>query len=202
MSRSKSATQGKSGQAFNFGYTNNDYVSIPHNAVHNVAGTFTVAAWVKEPNTNNHGAIFEKMNAGAPFNGLSLYVGQSGDCNSGGGIGKRIHLTLFEHYVTSYSCIYTNRDIIDGNWHHIVGVADATTAQLMIYVDGVEAPTSAGPTVGSFPNTNYSGTAYIGGRVGSSYFLGGPIDDVRFYNRALTAAEVRQLYNLGRSTTR
>jgi len=35
------------------------------------------------------------------------------------------------------------------------------------------------------------------GRISAAY-LGGSLDDVRVYSRALSAAEVLQLYNLGR----
>ncbi|HEY4714989.1 MAG TPA: LamG-like jellyroll fold domain-containing protein, partial [Candidatus Paceibacterota bacterium] len=42
---------------------------------------------------------------------------------------------------------------------------------------------------------------YIGARLTSgalSAFFNGTIDDVRIYNRALSATEIKQLYNLGR----
>jgi hypothetical protein len=53
-----------------------------------------------------------------------------------------------------------------------------------IYVDGV------------LENTPW--TLRIGHESGSVYWFPGTIDDVRIYNRALSAAEVKQLYNAGR----
>ncbi len=43
-------------------------------------------------------------------------------------------------------------------------------------------------------------TLDIGIMSNGSFYFPGTIDDVRIYNRALSASEVKQLYNLGRYT--
>ncbi|MFE9204514.1 LamG-like jellyroll fold domain-containing protein [Micromonospora sp. NPDC007230] len=82
-----------------------------------------------------------------------------------------------------------------GRWYHLVGVRDAAVGTLTLYVDGQQAGTassclgeaSSGPTV-----------------IGRARFNGGPvdywrgaIDQVRIYDRALSATEVGQLYASG-----
>ncbi|MFI2429103.1 LamG-like jellyroll fold domain-containing protein [Streptomyces sp. NPDC018955] len=80
-----------------------------------------------------------------------------------------------------------------GEWNHVVGVYDADTSQLLLYVNGVLQATtpfphrwsSEGPlSIGSGLNPN--------GQVSSP--LKGDIDDVQLYDRAVSDDEVRQLF--------
>ncbi len=73
-------------------------------------------------------------------------------------------------------------------WHHVAIVQDAARAQ-SIYVDGVAAPATR-------PPQHCEGTSpfHIGSPDGTGGFFQGSLDDVRFYNRALSPAEVSALY--------
>lgn len=75
-----------------------------------------------------------------------------------------------------------------GTWTHVVGTFDSSAVK--VYVNGeYKDSTSAG----NISYSNYQTTigAYSGGGGG---YLTGDIDDVRIYNRALTPAEVADLY--------
>ena len=76
-------------------------------------------------------------------------------------------------------------------WHHIVGTRDNSVMKL--YIDGVLIGTSPTPAVsGPYPSLgNYNVGSY-----GSATYWKGSMDDLRFYKRVLSAAEVSQLYNL------
>ena len=77
-------------------------------------------------------------------------------------------------------------------WLHIVVVRNASN-QITFYVNGVQSRT-ANQTVG----TPTGGTTQnvIGDRsVGGGHPFNGIIDDVRIYNRALTATDIQALYN-------
>jgi hypothetical protein len=63
----------------------------------------------------------------------------------------------------------------------------------MIYANGVLAASTNAPS-GSVSGTN---TTYIGRSALSVLAHLGWLDEVRVYNRALTAAEVKQLYRMG-----
>ncbi|MGH7040676.1 MAG: LamG domain-containing protein, partial [Acetobacteraceae bacterium] len=88
--------------------------------------------------------------------------------------------------------------VSDGKWHQIVAVRDTTAETVTLYVDGVKTASF------SYPYTDAIDT--VGGSIvqntipheGDAYAGSGSIDDVRVYNRALSASEVKQLYNLGR----
>lgn len=85
----------------------------------------------------------------------------------------------------------------DGNWRHVVGVYTGT--QSLIYINSVLEGTPGAVT--GDPSTG-SATTYLGKADFSSGFLNpGKIDDVRFYNRALTQTEIDRIYNAGTGTT-
>jgi len=84
--------------------------------------------------------------------------------------------------------------ILSGVWEHWVGTYDGSFARF--YKDGVEVESVATTTacrVGT-------GDATIGRLGVPARYIGGVIDDVRVYNRALPADEVKRLYGLGATT--
>jgi hypothetical protein len=74
----------------------------------------------------------------------------------------------------------------NSSWHHVVGTQTGTTAT--VYIDGVQCNTGAVTAI-----NNGTDTVEIG-RFRGGYYFNGKIDDVRIYNRALTAEEVQSLY--------
>jgi hypothetical protein len=79
-----------------------------------------------------------------------------------------------------------------GRWYHVAAVIRDQT-DMNIYVDGAD---DGGTYSGTGGDLAYSsGNSYIG-RYSSQYF-NGIIDDVRVYNRALTAEEIGQIYQEG-----
>lgn len=79
---------------------------------------------------------------------------------------------------------------IDGRWHHAVAVANVTN--VLLYVDGHFSGSAPFP---SNPVTS-AASMFIGkeSEGGELRFFTGLIDDVRIYTRALSPAEVQQLY--------
>jgi alpha-L-rhamnosidase len=76
----------------------------------------------------------------------------------------------------------------DGRWHLVAAVYDGSA--MRFYFDGREIASVAmsGPL-----DTSGSSPAYIGSSQGESEFFTGCIDDVRIYNRALSAEQVKKL---------
>jgi hypothetical protein len=80
-------------------------------------------------------------------------------------------------------------------WYHIVALWDGSSTK-RIYLDGVEVAQNAQATAPTATNDPlYIGLDYL---PGNSRNFPGYIDEVRVYNRALSASEVKQLYNLGK----
>ena len=85
---------------------------------------------------------------------------------------------------------YTH-SLVDDSWHQLVGVCDRTTNLIYLYLDGVEVATT------SFTdNTIINPTNLNIGELGGGYeFWDGQISDVKIFNKALTATEVKELYS-------
>lgn len=82
-----------------------------------------------------------------------------------------------------------------GVWHHLVVVYDKSqpgTNEVTLYIDGIlQTPTRHWYTTN---NTNNFGNnrIYLFSRGGTQEFNAGTIDDLRIYNRALSASEIQQ----------
>lgn len=87
-------------------------------------------------------------------------------------------------------------EINDGEWHHIVGVRSST--KIGIYVDGEldneENATGVDSDISDDVLIGVEGSDPFGG------YFNGSIDDVRVYDRALSATEISQLYTAGGGT--
>jgi hypothetical protein len=81
--------------------------------------------------------------------------------------------------------------INDGQWH-LATVTIVNNARIDIYIDAVVVASST--TVDLAWNTNGTGNVNIGRIPDNAVYLNGLIDDVRIYNRALSAQEVSLLY--------
>ena len=91
---------------------------------------------------------------------------------------------------TNYEA-FVNTNINDGQWHFVLGVYDYNAGTVTMYIDGVAySPLSSGQMVINVSDVGKIGRDYHN----SDYSYNGIIDDVRIYNRALTATEVQALY--------
>lgn len=78
------------------------------------------------------------------------------------------------------------------NWQHLVGVWDKTADTLKIYVNGILENTTSSVTGDRATNAN---NFCIGKSCNNANRLfAGKVDDVRVYNRALSATEISELY--------
>ena len=92
----------------------------------------------------------------------------------------------------TYVDIVGNTTINDGNWHYLVGRWDGVNAN--IYVDG-KSDAAAKSLVGTL---SQSASPMNIGRYTTVNYFPGLIDDVRIYNRALSAAQIAAMYAGGK----
>jgi uncharacterized repeat protein (TIGR03806 family) len=170
---------GKEGaQAAQFNGTGS-YVSIPRS----IQDDFTVAMWVKT--TDTAGA------AGAQWwSGKGLV---DGEVNGGGADwGTAIVNGKFVLGVGSTggdTTLASSGNINDGTWHHVAATRDNTSGAMTVYVDGVLRGSGTGPT----GSRTFPLSLRIGSLQTANNFLNGTLDDVRLYDRVLTAAEIAAL---------
>jgi glucose/arabinose dehydrogenase len=76
-----------------------------------------------------------------------------------------------------------------GTWYHVTGVYDAASQTMNVYLNGA---LDNGSTAGTITSTQLGSTAnvMIGLRPDGGFGFNGAVDDVRIYNRALSATEV------------
>ncbi|MGH9692779.1 MAG: LamG domain-containing protein, partial [Bryobacteraceae bacterium] len=145
-----------------------------------LAQDLTLAAWIKTQNTSRTETVISKYNSSGSEDGYIVETTPDG------------YLTLH----LGGQNIAGNRDILegtnkinDGEWHHIA-VIIRPAQDVMFYIDGglssVDYLTTAGGAAGS--GFGIGNPTYL-----SNFFTGG-IDDVRVYTRALTSAEIAQLF--------
>ena len=88
-----------------------------------------------------------------------------------------------------------------GVWHHLAIIYDKTqagNAQTALYVDGVlQTPTSNLNNTAQNSNSFGTNPIYLFSRAGSQFLNAGQLDDLRIYNRALSANEIQQLFQAG-----
>jgi hypothetical protein len=80
----------------------------------------------------------------------------------------------------------------DNAWHHLVLAYDSATTTPAIYIDGMPQTVTLLVTGSGTPIAN-TGTGYIGNQAALDRGLDGRIDEVRLYNRLLTALEAQTL---------
>ena len=180
MSQKTSPVVGKLGPALKFDGTNyTDMGVASRTGVLNLASSLSVSAWLKIAH-NAPSALLVNKTSGPGTAGYELVLGLGG--NTG----------IVSLRTDSTNSVDSSNRIDDGAWHLVTATVTGSAGK--IYVDSVlKGSNSITPT----PTANSSASFQVGARAGVSGAVGS-IDDVRIYNRALTAAEVTQLYNMGK----
>jgi hypothetical protein len=166
-----------------------DYIRVDHAEDLNFHSSddFSITVWVKVLSHSGLGdRIIEKKQGGD--NGYSLSLTGPGT----------LDFTVEGDNTAFHAVGFTN--LVDGRYHHVVGVRDGKNGLLRCYVDALEdaSPTNTEGIVGSFGG---NAELNIGKRPGYyNYYLNGVVDEVRIYDRALSAGEVEQLYQNQPST--
>lgn len=143
--------------------------------------SFAVSAWVKTNSSNaNHRIIVSNQSNISTVAGFSLFKRTSNGLAG-------IRIADGDSSAEVLSSITWNNE-----WSHLVGVVDRNLEMITLYINGEPVGTT---TISE--NVNSIGTntpLTIGARNSGSYNWEGDIDEVRIYNRALSADEVKKLY--------
>lgn len=146
------------------------------------ASSFTIAGWVKINNFGAQQAILSRSSGNYPIGGTGtvnyqLWIDTTGEPKITIGDG------------TMPVIDFPANAVINANeW---VFLAATYSGTMTFYVNGVA-------TNSNIPNKfpAFGGDVYIGAASSSSNFLNGSLDDLRLYDRALTAADIAELYAL------
>lgn len=90
--------------------------------------------------------------------------------------------------------IATGRVFKTKQWYHVAGVIDTKNGFIRVYVDGKQVQELVIPT-GDTPGT--PSEIWVGGSSENYQWINGTIDDVVFFNVALTEADINSIMNNG-----
>jgi hypothetical protein len=189
----------KVGQGFSFDGVS-AYVNIPDSPDLYPSGSFTVDAWIKTSQTTGDQTIithYECANS-CPSNGAnSVYALSVHNGNLAGDIRDTTN--------TEQALIGTTA-VADGKFHHAALVRDIGSNQMLLYLDGVVEVSATLTVTGVLkdddgePDPVTIGTTIQNSSVGCGCPINsfaGVIDEVEYFNRALSAGEVLVIYNAG-----
>jgi hypothetical protein len=158
----------------------NDYIGVPHSNSLNLTGDYTISAWIfqKSAFTDSRCGyrILDKATAGS----CDGWVFDT--CDSNSWTGRKIRMDVSCPWSTSNTAYSLNE------WHHVVGTVN--NLHITFYLDGQQDGEGA---VAATPINSLD--LYIAASHNNYYFFDGLIDDMRIYNRALSQAEINELYN-------
>ena len=174
----------------------NDYVEIANNTSLEPNSSISISAWVFiDPSTTTNFAAIISKEAGIP-SGYVSYALITGNAGLGqlGDIGLQVTTNNGGYAWTGV----TGTSFLN-QWVFVTGVYDGSN--MKIYHNG--SLTSISPKIGNLQYQNYLLT--IGRCMANSTsvygFFKGNIDDIGIWNRALTACEIKKLYNSGSGLT-
>ena len=184
---------GKFGTALNFDGSSSYVDMTGSSGVADNLSNFSVSAWFKTTAAPGGwgGVLVSKVGSGGIAGGTGWVLGIGGPSlvPYSGPTGS----TFFETHGGA-AAVYSTAALNDGNWHNIVGVISGSGTTISLYIDG----STSGTGLHSDASSNYSNSSNV--RIGTDYdgeFFSGTIDDVRVYDRALSATEVAGLYQSG-----
>ncbi len=158
---------------------NDDMVTIPHNTIYNFGtGPFSMSLWVKTTDTT--GVLASKD----PDPSRGLYLILNG----------LVKFSVYDSGQGGEDRVISTKSVNDGQFHHIVGVRDAT--RMLLYIDGVlnnSTPRQGNKTVNysppgvEFPIKLSSDDSDISTR------FSGVMDELALYQGVLSATHIKLL---------
>ncbi len=177
-----STTVGKFGNSGVFASTSDSYINCGNNSVLNFNNSMTVALWFK----------IDKFSAA--YQNFLISHGSAE-------LGEGFYILIYSNYnvrfhvgdgATSYLKAGEGGTITTGQWYHLTAVIDDSSNMGYLYINGEKIDSN--DISGYLIKDNDDDWKIARGKHTNFYPINGQIDEVRVYNRALSAQEVRKLY--------
>jgi hypothetical protein len=160
--------------------------SVPDSSALEISGDLTITMWVKHnslPATNSWMYYLDKGQNSQENYGFGAYSDATG---------TRLFFEFIDATGTSrYYTQGTGLPLSSGVWTHVAVVFNHTSGQLSFFIKGQQvSSTTVSQLLTVAANPLVIGQQNI---TGYEFYLNGSIDDLRIYNRALTATEINTL---------
>ncbi len=188
---------GKYGQGINLDGTN-DYINLTDHADYTLTPTvsYTWSAWVKNNNFNQWSTVWSQtLNS---TNYFYFYAHSSNDADAGPVTNG---LSVYWYNGNNKLVLHSNNNVLTaGQWSYVTVTYNASQAQasrFTIYVNGTDVTNrsdvvSTG-TIAAIDPTNIR----IGSNQPYGEYLNGSVDEIRYYRRLLSVAEIQSDMNIG-----
>jgi hypothetical protein len=185
------AVVGKIGQALEFDGINDYVLTVPDNSL-SLTEDMTFSGWFNRAvdDTGRDIMIAPSRSSETEANNILFWFEIPADSSI-------TEYKIFHEYGagSNETTDFSNLDNhLLNEWILVTVTRDVSANEYTIYIDGVFGETAGytnDPTGGTTPQM------YIGGNTDVGLYFQGLMDDVRIYNRALSAQEVTRLYELG-----
>ena len=176
---------GIANRAYSFNGLNN-YINIPNSNTVSIQNNFSVSVWFLMDGGGCNPRIFNINQNANSCGGYDFAV--NGTSNTS----RTIHSANFGS-CTDRIGFNSTQPIPSLQWNHLVMSVDGSAGVGRLYLNGQLIQTVNGVQI---PTFSYNGNPLTIGNINSGRcdWWGGKIDDLFFYNRALTSCEVQQLY--------
>jgi glucose/arabinose dehydrogenase len=195
LTNSPAWTAGKYGQGINFNGTTN-YMSFADHADFTLDPTqnYTWSSWVNNNNFNQWGTVWGQT---IDVNNYFYYYAHSSSDAEAGPVTNGV--SVYWYNGTNKLVIHSNNNVLTaGQWSHIAITYQGSLAQasrFTIYVNGVDVTNRTDVvSTGTLAAINPTNTR-IGQNQPWGDYLNATIDEVRYYNRLLTPAEIQSDMN-------
>jgi hypothetical protein len=160
-----------------------NYVTLTRPSTIITGGRITISLWARWTSTgttvSNIQALVDSNHSNSPLRGFVIQDRPD--------LSKVLNFSVLS---SATGLATSSFQVGDGNWHHIVGTNDQSVSRL--YIDG--RLDGFGAEVGGLATVQPNIT--IGYWQGGGRYLNGSVSQVSIYNRALSAEEVLQNYNV------
>ena len=158
------------------------FVRVPHSPSLAVDTALTMSAWIKPEDLTRGVVVLQKRGS------YGLEIGTDG---------RAFMFVRDDVDETAHIVSVPSEDLQVNQWVNLTCTYSANSGELNLYINGVN---TGSPTIvpAGRRNINFSTQDFIIGMQDLNYFYQGNIDEVRVYNRALSAEDVRREF--GRTT--
>lgn len=185
------AIAGEIARACAFAAASSGSVSLGDNFSFERTQAFTASAWINTSTTGTIKVILGRTRSDAMNRGWLLDIAAA----------NTLRFTLRNTAVGSVIArVGSTGTVTDGKWHHVAATSDGSgsTAGMFLYIDGVADSASVTNNLGT--NTIITtAAAHIGSIEGAANFFNGTMLYPMVVPVALTAADIRTLYTLGKA---
>ncbi len=188
-------TTGKLGSGLEFDGVN-DYLNVSNESAFDFEKTspFSVSAWVY-PDAIHDGKLASKLRSSGTYDGWEIQMVP--------GSGKMRLYLVSDYGAGNRIQVDSSLALSIGAWTHFVMTYNGSSSALGVsmYFNGTKVDTTVGADALSGSILNELSLLIGSRQTANGQFWDGTIDEVRIYNRALSASEIQSLYQPGVDTT-